>query len=49
MSRPIVFLAVTVGRPIVAWKALDEIDAGICDGMTYEEIATKMVRFYAIH
>ena len=24
------------------WKALDEIDAGICDGMTYEEIRLKM-------
>lgn len=23
------------------WKALDEIDAGICDGMTYAEIAEK--------
>ena len=20
------------------WKALDEIDAGVCDGLTYEEI-----------
>ena len=36
--------AASIGRPIVAWKALDEIDAGICDGMTYEEIAAKMVR-----
>mmetsp|Transcript_22441 Transcript_22441/g.30853 ORF Transcript_22441/g.30853 Transcript_22441/m.30853 type:complete len:598 (+) Transcript_22441:33-1826(+) len=26
----------------VKWKALDEIDAGICDGMTYEEIKEKM-------
>jgi len=23
------------------WKALDEIDAGICDGMTYAQIAEK--------
>lgn len=22
----------------MAWKALDEIDAGVCDGMTYKEI-----------
>lgn len=63
--------AASIGRPIVAWKALDEIDAGgllafataarcvpceaclylslhsrvgICDGMTYEDIAAKMVR-----
>jgi hypothetical protein len=20
------------------WKSLDELDAGVCDGMTYEEI-----------
>jgi len=24
------------------WRMLDEIDAGICDGMTYQEIAEKM-------
>ena len=24
------------------WRALDEIDAGVCDGMTYAEIAEKM-------
>ncbi|ODV59108.1 fructose-2,6-bisphosphatase [Ascoidea rubescens DSM 1968] len=23
------------------WKALDELDAGVCDGMTYEEIENK--------
>ncbi len=23
------------------WKALDEIDSGVCDGMTYEEIAER--------
>lgn len=23
------------------WKALDELDAGLCDGMTYEEIESK--------
>jgi broad specificity phosphatase PhoE len=25
-----------------AWRALDEIDAGICDGMTYEQIEADM-------
>jgi broad specificity phosphatase PhoE/predicted kinase len=30
-ARPLV-------RPTVEWRALDEIDAGDCDGMTYEEI-----------
>lgn len=24
--------------PKKTWKALDELDAGLCDGMTYEEI-----------
>lgn len=25
----------------LAWKALDELDAGVCDGMTYKEIEEK--------
>ncbi len=28
--------------PATPWRALDEIDAGICDGMTYSEIAAQM-------
>ena len=28
--------------PKLRWKALDEIDAGICDGMTYDEVKEKM-------
>ena len=28
--------------PKLRWKLLDEIQAGIFDGMTYEEIAAKM-------
>ena len=24
--------------PKLTWKALDELDAGVCDGMTYEDI-----------
>ncbi|GME87702.1 6-phosphofructo-2-kinase activity protein [[Candida] boidinii] len=27
--------------PKKTWKALDELDAGVCDGLTYEEIAEK--------
>jgi 6-phosphofructo-2-kinase/fructose-2,6-biphosphatase 2 len=23
------------------WKALDELNAGVCDGLTYEEIAVS--------
>jgi broad specificity phosphatase PhoE len=39
--------AAPLGREIVAWKALDEIDAGVCDGMTYEAIAASMPEEYA--
>jgi broad specificity phosphatase PhoE len=24
--------------PKLTWKSLDELDAGVCDGMTYKEI-----------
>ncbi|KAG8861970.1 Fructose-2,6-bisphosphatase [Tulasnella sp. 330] len=27
--------------PKLTWKSLDELDAGVCDGMTYEEIAEQ--------
>lgn len=27
--------------PKKTWKSLDELDAGVCDGMTYEEIAVS--------
>lgn len=30
-----------------AWRALDEIDAGVCDGLTYDEIATSFPEEYA--
>ncbi|KAI9179327.1 Fructose-2,6-bisphosphatase [Blastocladiella emersonii ATCC 22665] len=30
----------------LAWKALDELDAGVCDGMTYEEIEQKYPEDY---
>lgn len=32
--------------PSTPWRALDEIDAGICDGMTYQEIAIQMPQEY---
>ncbi|EFJ46141.1 hypothetical protein VOLCADRAFT_105711 [Volvox carteri f. nagariensis] len=32
--------------PKLRWKALDEIDAGICDGMTYEQIAERYPQEY---
>ncbi len=37
----------TIGRPALQQKALDEIDAGICDGMTYAEVKRKMPAEYA--
>ncbi len=27
--------------PKLRWKALDEIQAGVCDGMTYKEVAQR--------
>lgn len=34
------------GFPKVQWRALDEINAGVCDGMTYAEIKEKMPEEY---
>ena len=28
----------------LTWKSLDELDAGVCDGMTYEEIEVRPTR-----
>jgi broad specificity phosphatase PhoE/predicted kinase len=35
-----------LGLPFRSWRALDEIDAGVCDGMTYAEIANVMPHEY---
>jgi broad specificity phosphatase PhoE/predicted kinase len=34
--------AMAVTRTPRAWRALDEIDAGVCDGMTYDQIRLEM-------
>ena len=34
--------AVSIGQEIQALRALNEIDAGVCDGLTYEEIKDRM-------
>jgi broad specificity phosphatase PhoE/predicted kinase len=34
--------AEAIGSPYRSWRALDEIDAGVCDGMTYSQIAAEM-------
>jgi len=31
----------SLNYPKLAWKSLDELDAGVCDGMKYEEIAVR--------
>ncbi|XP_052779610.1 6-phosphofructo-2-kinase/fructose-2,6-bisphosphatase-like isoform X2 [Mya arenaria] len=36
-----------IKAPKAHWKALNEIDAGICEGMTYEEIAEKYPEEFA--
>ncbi|MBM4343019.1 MAG: 6-phosphofructo-2-kinase/fructose-2,6-bisphosphatase [Deltaproteobacteria bacterium] len=33
--------------PFMPWRALDEIDGGLCDAMTYAEIAERMPEEYA--
>jgi broad specificity phosphatase PhoE/predicted kinase len=40
--RRTVETAQIIGRPYRPLRALDEIDAGVCDGMTYREIAESM-------
>lgn len=32
--------------PKVYWRALDELDAGNCDGMTYEQVSREMPEEY---
>jgi broad specificity phosphatase PhoE len=33
--------------PKVQWRSLDEIDAGLCEGMTYAEVEQKMPKEFA--
>ena len=35
--------------PKLTWKSLDELDAGVCDGMTYEEIEVRLILFDSSH
>lgn len=32
--------------PKLSWKALDELDAGACDSMTYQEIEVALTSLY---
>ncbi|KAK3151324.1 hypothetical protein QOZ80_3AG0244430 [Eleusine coracana subsp. coracana] len=38
LQRTILTAHPIIGFPKIQWRALDEINAGICDGMTYDEI-----------
>ncbi|WCJ34764.1 6-phosphofructo-2-kinase/fructose-2 6-bisphosphatase [Euphorbia peplus] len=42
LQRTIISASPIVGFPKIQWRALDEINAGVCDGMTYEEIKKNM-------
>ncbi|XP_048613808.1 6-phosphofructo-2-kinase/fructose-2,6-bisphosphatase-like isoform X2 [Brassica napus] len=42
LQRTILTAGSIVGFPKVQWRALDEINSGVCDGMTYEEIKKIM-------
>lgn len=42
LQRTILTASPIVGFPKIQWRALDEINAGACDGMTYEEIKKNM-------
>jgi broad specificity phosphatase PhoE len=39
--------AAPVGHQTQAWRALDEIDAGVCEGLTYAEIEAQMPEDFA--
>ncbi|KAI7734616.1 hypothetical protein M8C21_025411 [Ambrosia artemisiifolia] len=42
LQRTILTANQIAGFPKIQWRALDEINAGVCDGMTYEEIKKNM-------
>ncbi|XP_039803338.1 6-phosphofructo-2-kinase/fructose-2,6-bisphosphatase-like isoform X2 [Panicum virgatum] len=42
LQRTILTASPIVGFPKIQWRALDEINSGVCDGMTYEEIKKTM-------
>nr|XP_010920794.1 6-phosphofructo-2-kinase/fructose-2,6-bisphosphatase isoform X2 [Elaeis guineensis] len=46
LQRTILTASPIVGFPKIQWRALDEIYAGVCDGMSYEEIKRNMPEEY---
>ncbi|KAK9719508.1 Fructose-2,6-bisphosphatase [Basidiobolus ranarum] len=45
--RRTILTAELLSYPKLQWKALDELDAGVCDGMTYEEIEVEYPEDFA--
>ncbi|XP_016436957.1 6-phosphofructo-2-kinase/fructose-2,6-bisphosphatase isoform X2 [Nicotiana tabacum] len=46
LQRTVLTASPIAGFPKIQWRALDEINAGVCDGMTYEEIKKNMPEEY---
>ncbi|KAK8946531.1 6-phosphofructo-2-kinase/fructose-2,6-bisphosphatase [Platanthera zijinensis] len=46
LQRTIMTATPIVELPKIQWRALDEINAGVCDGMAYEEIKRNMPEEY---
>ncbi|CAN0902171.1 FKFBP [Linum grandiflorum] len=46
LQRTILTAGPITGFPKIQWRALDEINSGVCDGMTYEEIKRNMPEEY---
>ncbi|XP_057772481.1 6-phosphofructo-2-kinase/fructose-2,6-bisphosphatase isoform X1 [Salvia miltiorrhiza] len=46
LQRTILTATPIGGFPKIQWRALDEINAGVCDGMSYEEIKKNMPEEY---
>ncbi|KMZ63817.1 6-phosphofructo-2-kinase [Zostera marina] len=47
LQRTVLTAGPVIGIPKIQWRALDEINAGVCEGMTYEEINKNMPEEYA--
>ncbi|XP_042492217.1 6-phosphofructo-2-kinase/fructose-2,6-bisphosphatase-like isoform X2 [Macadamia integrifolia] len=46
LQRTILTASPIAGFPKIQWRTLDEINSGVCDGMTYEEIKKNMLEEY---
>ncbi|VFR00413.1 unnamed protein product [Cuscuta campestris] len=46
LQRTILTAGPIAGLPKIQWRALDEINVGVCDGMTYEEVKKNMPEEY---